>query len=234
MGRRAGTTRDEAGLAARPRHDTPAGPMGAHRGDEERAVLAARARRDEQEALIAGLQRRDEAAAERLVTMYGRRVYRLAVRVTGNRADAEEVTQDALLTVVRKIALFRGASALSSWLYRITANAAYQKLRTRRRRRDGPADVPPRAGAVDPSAIDPARAVDDPVAGRELRDAIQAAVEALPALYRDVVVLHAFEGCSKREIARALGISVAAVRSRMHRSRLALRSRLAEHLSLAG
>lgn len=185
-------------------------------------------------ALIAALQRHDERAAERLVTTYGRRVYRLAIRVTGNRADAEEVTQDALLTVVRKIALFRGASAFSSWLYRITANTAYQKLRSRRRRRDVPTDAPAICLEEAASSADRTPTTEDPVAGRELRDAIQAAINALPTLYRDVVVMHAVEGRSKQEIAGLLGISVAAVRSRMHRSRLVLRTRLAEHLALAG
>lgn len=196
--------------------------------------MPGRRRTGSEAALIAALQRRDEQAAERLVTTYGRQVYRQAVRLTRDAADAEEVTQDALLAVVRKIALFRGASAFSSWLYRITANAAYQKLRTRRRRLDVPTDVPATHLDTAASATGAPPTTHDPATGRELRDAIQAAIDALPALYRDVVVMLAVEGRSKQEVARRLGISVAAVRSRMHRSRLVLRTRLAEHRSPAG
>src|SRR5258708_2102927 len=79
--------------------------------------------------LVEGLRRRDTAAAEALVTTYGDRVYRLALRITGNGSDAEEVVQDSLWAAARKIDSFRGTAAFGSWVYRITANAAYQKRR---------------------------------------------------------------------------------------------------------
>jgi RNA polymerase sigma factor (sigma-70 family) len=82
--------------------------------------------------LVERLRRQEAGAAEALVAAYGKRVYRLAIRITGDSSDAEEVVQDALWAVMRKIDTFRGAAAFSSWLYRITANAAYQKLRGRR------------------------------------------------------------------------------------------------------
>src|SRR5438309_2762761 len=85
--------------------------------------------------LVEALRRDEPMAAERLVTRYGERAYRLASRITGNRQDAEEVVQDAFWAVVRKIDSFRGESAFGSWLYRIVANAAYQKLRGRQSRR---------------------------------------------------------------------------------------------------
>src|SRR6266699_4999087 len=84
--------------------------------------------------LLQALRRDEPMAAERLVTRYGERAYRLASRITGNRQDAEEVVQDAFWAVVRKIDSFRGESAFGSWFYRIVANAAYQKLRRRRNR----------------------------------------------------------------------------------------------------
>jgi RNA polymerase sigma-70 factor (ECF subfamily) len=90
---------------------------------------------DRDAALVAQLRRGDAGAAEALVGAYGDRVYRLALRITGNASDAEEVVQDALWAVSRKIDTFRGAAAFGSWVYRITANAAYQKLRGRRSRR---------------------------------------------------------------------------------------------------
>jgi DNA-directed RNA polymerase specialized sigma24 family protein len=88
---------------------------------------------DPDAALVAQLRRADTGAAEALVGAYGDRVYRLAIRITGNASDAEEVMQDALWTASRKIDSFQGAAAFGSWVYRITANAAYQKLRGRRR-----------------------------------------------------------------------------------------------------
>src|SRR5882724_1028393 len=84
---------------------------------------------DRDAALVDQLRRADAGAAEALVATYGDRVYRLALRITGNASDAEEVVQDALWTASRKIDTFRGTAAFGSWVYRITANAAYQKLR---------------------------------------------------------------------------------------------------------
>ena len=92
------------------------------------------ARVDADAGLVEALRRDDPAAADQLVERYGDRVYRLAMRITGVKEDAEEAAQDALWTAARKIDMFRGESAFGSWIYRITANAAYQKLRTRRQK----------------------------------------------------------------------------------------------------
>src|SRR5437867_195797 len=89
---------------------------------------------DRDDELLGVLCRRDSSAADRLVATYGDRAYRLALRITGSGQDAEEVVQDAFWTVIQKIDTFRGESAFGSWLYRIVANTAYQKLRTGRAR----------------------------------------------------------------------------------------------------
>ena len=99
--------------------------------EPETAAVAHSRRVDRDLDLVAALRRRDPIAAERLVTTYGDRAYRLAASITGNGQDAEEVVQDVFWTVIRKIDGFRGESAFGSWLYRIVANAAYQKLRAR-------------------------------------------------------------------------------------------------------
>src|SRR5881275_1353664 len=91
-------------------------------------------RADRDRRLVEALQQQEPTAAEQLIATYGDRAYRLASSITGNGQDAEEVVQDAFLTVVRKIDTFRGESAFGSWLYRIVANAAYQKLRGRQSR----------------------------------------------------------------------------------------------------
>jgi RNA polymerase sigma-70 factor (ECF subfamily) len=96
------------------------------------AVRERRADRDRE--LVEALRLHKAIAAERLVATYGDRAYRLARGITGNAQDAEEVVQDVIWTVVRKIDMFRGESAFGSWVYRIVANAAYQKIRSRQSR----------------------------------------------------------------------------------------------------
>src|SRR5512134_1954156 len=110
-----------------PMQDTAASPQGGAR------VGAGRV--DPEAALVEKLRREEPEAPEQLVATFGDRVYRLAIRITGNEQDAEEVVQDALWTAARKIDTFKGESAFGSWLYRITANTAYQKLRSRQSKR---------------------------------------------------------------------------------------------------
>jgi len=186
--------------------------------------------------LLQALRRRDPAAAERLVASFGERAYRLALRITRNAADAEEVVQDAFCSVIRKIETFRGDSAFRSWLYRVVSNAAYQKLRgTARRRGELSLDeVLPgfrENGEHAESIVDWSPAVDDPSRRTELRVALTAAIADLPADYQPVVLLHDVEGLSTADIAAALRLSIANVKSRLHRARLFLRKRLAEAMT---
>jgi RNA polymerase sigma-70 factor (ECF subfamily) len=190
---------------------------------------------DTDAALVDALRREDPDAAERLLDRYGDRVYRLAVRITGSNEDAEEVTQDALWTVARKIGTFKGESAFGSWLYRITANAAYMKLRSRRSKANEIAldDVLPtldEEGRHFEPMDDWSTRVDEQALQGELREELESAIAALPPDYRAAVVLHDIEGLSNPDIAEALGISLPAVKSRIHRSRLFLRQRLSNYL----
>jgi RNA polymerase sigma-70 factor (ECF subfamily) len=171
-------------------------------------------------------------AVEALVHRYGVKIYRLAFRITGKPEDAQEVSQDVLWTIVRKIGSFKGESALGSWIYRITANAAYEKLRARRGKDEvsWEALVPSFDG--DGHLLDPGRdwtLSEDPALQAEARRRLREAIESLPADYRTAFVLHDMEGLSNPEIAEALGISLPAVKSRVHRSRLFLRQRLAHY-----
>ena len=193
------------------------------------------ARVDTDAALVDALRREDPDAAERLLDRYGDRVYRLAVRITGSNEDAEEVTQDALWTVARKIGTFKGESAFGSWIYRIAANAAYQKLRTRKSRaRELLLDDLLPAFDDDGRHFEPmddwSPRVDEQTLQGELRSVLEAAIDALPADYRTALVLHDVEGVSNPDIAATLGISLPAVKSRVHRSRLFVRKRLAEYM----
>ena len=173
-------------------------------------------------------------AVDTLVHRYGTRIYRLALRITGNPEDAQEVTQDVLWTIVRKIGTFKGESALGSWIYRITANAAYEKLRRRRGKDEVSWESLLPSFDADGHLLDPGRdwtqGVEDPALQAEVRRRLQEAIDGLPADYRTAFVLHDMEGLSNPEIAELLGISLPAVKSRVHRSRLFLRQRLAEYM----
>jgi len=188
--------------------------------------------------LVDALRREDEGAADLLVERYGDRVYRLGLRITGSREDAEEVAQDALWTAARKIGTFKGDSAFGSWLYRIAANAAYMKLRARKAKAREVAIedvIPPfdEDGVHFEPMDDWSSRVDEQALQHELRDVLQNAIDELPADYRTALVLHDVEGLSNPDIAETLGISLPAVKSRVHRSRLFVRQKLAGYLQTA-
>ena len=197
-----------------------------------------RTKADGDAALVEALRREDPEAPEQLVETYGDRVYRLALRITGSNEDAEEAAQDALWTAARKISTFKGESAFGSWLYRIAANAAYQKLRARKSKAHEIAidDVLPTfdddGRHFEPMA-DWSDRVDEQALQGELRRVLGDAIDRLPPDYRTALVLHDVEGLSNPDIAEALGISLPAVKSRVHRSRLFVRKSLAEYMKTA-
>jgi RNA polymerase sigma-70 factor (ECF subfamily) len=179
---------------------------------------------DPDAALVAQLRRAEAGAAEALVGAYGDRVYRLALRITGNASDAEEVVQDALWAASRKIETFRGTAAFGSWVYRITANAAYQKRRARRHDRNETSweELAPtfdETGRSVQGGSDWSPRLHDPALQSELH-----------AVLRATFLLHDVEGLSNPEIAETLQIKTATVKSRVHRARLFLRGRLAVYL----
>jgi RNA polymerase sigma-70 factor, ECF subfamily len=185
--------------------------------------------------LVEALRREDPQAAEQLVERFGDRVYRLAMRITGLKEDAEEAAQDALWTAARKIHTFKGESAFGSWLYRIAANAAYQKLRTRRAKSKEIAldEVLPTLdddGRHFEPMADWSSRVDEQALNGELREVLERAIDGLPPDYRTALVMHDVEGLSNPDIAATLGISLPAVKSRVHRSRLFVRKQLADYL----
>jgi RNA polymerase sigma-70 factor (ECF subfamily) len=198
---------------------------------DERRPLLPRKAADPDVALVERLRRSDAGAAEALVSAYGNRLYRLALRMTGNAADAEEVAQDALWAASRKIHTFRGAVAFGTWVYRITANGAYQKLRGRRGQRNEVSweDLAPAfdgEGQHVEVAGDWSRRLKDPAIEAELKSVLSAAIDELPLDYRTAFVLHDVEGLANPEIAQTLQVRLATIKSRVHRARLFLRRRL--------
>ena len=183
--------------------------------------------------LVERLQAGDDSAVADLAGAYGAKMYQLALRYTRNREDAEEVVQDVLMKVRDKIDAFRGDAALSSWIYRITFNTAMSRLRSTRAARlhevsDEPVHTLDEPG---PRAFDPAdwsNLGDELVLRGELRDALQAAVAELPAIYRAPVILRDLKGMSTEEASRRLKVKDQTLKSRLHRGRLILRQRLAE------
>ena len=171
-----------------------------------------------------------ESSFEELVRRYETKVHNLAMRLTRNTEDAEEVLQDVFITVYRKISGFEGKAKFSSWLYRITVNAAFMKLRKRRQDHSVPLeDVLPQInkqtalGNYQNAFTTPC----DTIAMRnELKFALEQAVAKLPGEYQAVFVLRDVDGLSNKEVGDILDLSIPAVKSRLHRSRLMLRKRL--------
>ncbi len=187
--------------------------------------------------LVERLRQQDEGALADLAEAYGSKIFQLAIRYVKNREDAEEVTQDVLLKVFRKIDAFRGDAALSSWIYRITFNTAMSRLRTTRATRKMElSDVPVGPGRDETSgarAHEPAdwsTLADEQVLRQQMREQLAAAVETLPSIYRTPVILRDLQGLSTEEASRALRLKDQTLKSRLHRGRLLLRKRL-EHFS---
>ncbi|MBI1915360.1 MAG: sigma-70 family RNA polymerase sigma factor [Planctomycetes bacterium] len=171
--------------------------------------------------------------AEQVFREYAPRVYNLARRMLTNESDAEDVTSEVLLQVVRKLDTFRGESSLATWLYRITANAALALRRKRATHPERQISDPMDQFLADGSHATPVRGWAagpvQQVLGHELSQMIEKAVAGLPALYRDVFVLADLEGLANAEIGEVLRLSLPAVKSRLHRARLSLRHALAPY-----
>jgi RNA polymerase sigma-70 factor (ECF subfamily) len=185
-------------------------------------------------ALLARLQTGDELALGELADTYRSKIYQLAFRYLRNKEDAEEVTQDVLYRVYRKVGDFRGDAALSSWIYRITFNAAMSRLRTAKYQRSQDDDR--RQASGDAESERPALAdiadwsdmADERVLRSQLRRRVFSAILALPAIYRAPVMLRDIQGMSTEEASAMLRVKDQTLKSRLHRGRLILRKQLAD------
>jgi RNA polymerase sigma-70 factor (ECF subfamily) len=189
----------------------------------------------EESRLIARVMAGDHEAFDALFQRHFPTVYRQAVRLVGNQAEAEEVVQEVFLTLYEKAQTFRGQSAFSTWLYRITMNAALSRLRRRKHTEALPLDdYLPRFREDGHHLVRPVVDWSNELEGRlaqaELSRLLQEALEQLQPVDKAVVMLSDVEGLSDREIGTTLGLTVSAVKARLHRSRLFLRGKLAVSL----
>ena len=189
---------------------------------------------DETAAALERLRAGDASALEPLMTRFASRVYRVAHGITGRAPDAEEVVQDVFLTLFRKAGSFEGRSALGTWLYRVAVNTALNKRRGKRAELEEPLET--HLPTYEPDGhrhgdrafllADWSQMPDTLLLSREGRDVVRQAVERLPAHYRAVLLLRDVEELSSDEVAEIVGDTVASVKSRLHRARMALRELL--------
>ena len=185
--------------------------------------------------LLSRLQAGDDSALADLADAYGSKIHQLAFRYLRNKEDAEEVTQDVLFKVYRKVGAFRGDAALSSWIYRITFNAAMSRLRTAAFQRSQEEERQRAAADADPSTAPPRTEVadwsqmaDEHMFRSQLRRRALRAILALPAIYRAPVLLRDIQGMSTEEASAVLKVKDQTLKSRLHRGRLILRKQLAD------
>jgi len=178
--------------------------------------------------LLDAARRGDRAALAALLEQHQQRVFGFGVKMCGDPEDAKDVAQETLLTMVRSVRDFRGDASLSTWLYTVARSFCIKK---RRRTKGAPAFHEPLDKASQEGAQEPSATPEQMLLGREARETVAAALDRLEPEAREVVILRDIEGLSAAEVAEVTGLSVAAVKSRLHRARAALREHL---LALVG
>jgi RNA polymerase sigma-70 factor (ECF subfamily) len=174
----------------------------------------------------------DARSLEVLLERHQAQVYRFGMKMCRDPEDAKDVLQDTLLAMARNVRDFRGASSISTWLYTIARNFCIKKRRRGK-------FAPERERSLDTEAMpdasrlaDPAMGPDEALAGKEVEQALEEAIRALEPMYREVLLLRDVEGLTAPEVAEVLGVSVQAVKSRLHRARLSVRAHVAPLLGV--
>ncbi len=192
------------------------------------------------EILVERARARNEVAFEELISRHEDKLYRLAMRFVRNDTDAQEILQDALLSAWRNLPTFKGRAQFGSWMYRVTVNAALMLLRSRNRHPEITVDdVEPTVlnqaiadgGQFIRANADWSRRPDEQLQSEELRKHIQTSVDSLPDGLRMVFLLRDVEELSTEDTAEMLGLSVPAVKTRLHRSRLVLRKAIGHYFA---
>lgn len=174
----------------------------------------------------------DGAALDALLQKYQGGVYRFGLKMCRDPEDAKDVLQETLLSMARGIRDFRGASSISTWLYTIARSFC---IKQRRRSKFAPAEE----RSLDTELVsegkqlpDPAQSPDEALANRQIERSLEQAIRSLEPMYREVLLLRDVEGLTAPEVAEVLGVTVEAVKSRLHRARLAVRAEVAPVLGI--
>lgn len=184
---------------------------------------------DDDQQLLERARSGQREALEQLLERHQSQVYRFGMRMCRDPEDAKDVLQDTLLSVARNVHDFRGGASLSTWLYSIARSFCVKK---RRKSKFAPKDA---ASPLDGDAervADPGAGADEALASKQVERALEVAIASLEPMYREVLLLRDVEGLSAPEVARVTGASVQAVKSRLHRARLAVRERVAPLLGI--
>src|SRR5512133_135114 len=175
----------------------------------------------------------ERRALEDLLSRHERRVYRFGLKMCRDPEDAKDVLQDTLLAVARTVKDFRGASSVSTWLYSIARSFCIKRRRRSKFAPEAPESLDARGPGAEARQIpDPARAADESLAGRQVEAALEKAIRGLDPMYREVLLLRDVEGLTAPEVAEVMGLTVEAVKSRLHRARVAVRERIAPLLGV--
>lgn len=179
---------------------------------------------DAEDPILTAARAGDPGALDALLRQHQPRIYRFGLRMCRDEEDAKDVLQDTLIAAARSLAGFRGASSLSTWLYSIARGFCIKK---RRRSKFAPEEeISLETGAPALAVPDPGKPLDEALASREVERAVETAIRSLPPAYREVLLLRDVEGLTAPEVAEVLGLSVEAVKSRLHRARGTVRQLL--------
>jgi RNA polymerase sigma-70 factor, ECF subfamily len=188
----------------------------------------------EDEVLLERLRKGSPEAVSELLRLFQGKIFNLAMSILKNESDAEEATQDVFMTVIRKADTFKGNSALYSWMYRICVNTCLMRLRGKRRNDTVSIEefmpVFTEEGMHASPMDDWSKEVERKALNEELGQMIRKFTDQLSEKYKVVFVLSDVEGLSNEETAQILGLTVPAVKSRLHRARLYLREQLSRYL----
>jgi len=211
--------------------------QGKHAKACPRTVKAGRRERETpnpEKRLLALLKAGDQGALREIINKYHDKLFSVANRICNNPADAEEILQDVYMIALKKIDRFEERSTLSTWLYRITVNAALMKLRSQRTNKSNvPIDGYTALLGEDENVLrfnEEVRSPDETLMTKELYEQIRDSVETLPEIYQSVFFLRDVQGYSIKEASKMLHTTPAAIKSRLHRSRFFLREKLGQYV----
>src|SRR5512134_2896923 len=188
--------------------------------------------RDDQ-GLLDAARAGDRAALDQLLTRHQGRVYRFGLKMCRDPEDAKDVLQETLLAAARTVKDFRGASSVSTWLYTIARSFCIKKRRRSKFAPEQEESLDAREPGLEARQVsDPSRGPEDELAGRQVEAALERAITSLDPMYREVLVLRDVEGLTAPEVAEVMGLTVEAVKSRLHRARVAVREAVAPLLGV--